>query len=270
MTDPPSDPARPDLARPDLARPDLDRIHPERLARLERQQALFVRLLFCGETLAAYREDADSLLARHGLEPSAKAAFPDVASPAFRAEARGRQSLVRREVEKTFPATRRLLVERAGRGAGAGAAMAEAPRDPLAIERFLSSDAFYDPRAGLPHPAGVGPGYENASKYFFWFRKANRIAAPGADVELRTMFYCDIAAYLMDLMTRPVHDYFRRFTGGVYWPRSPGADLPVHVLTEKLVLVTLNDAAQARRLPGIGLQNLDTIRPGEWEIANNI
>lgn len=240
------------------------RLDPDRLARLARLQALFVRLLFCGETVAAYRDDAEALLARYDLDASVMADLPDATSPAFQAESRGRRTLVHREVEKSFPATRSLLAKRASRDRGDG------NTDPLAIARFMSSDAFYDPSGGLPHPAGVGPGYENASKFFFWFRKANKIAAPGADIELRTMFYCDFAAYLMDVMTRPIHDFFRRFTGGVYWPRSPGAPLPVHLVTEKLVLLTIQDAAKARQLPAIGLQNLDAIRPGEWEIAENI
>ncbi len=223
--------------------------------RLERLQTLYVRLLFCTRTLEAYRRAPAEILAEYDLPAETARQIPDVEAPQFTAEARGRRELVRREVDRWFTRTR----ERP-------AAATEAPP----FDEFLSSDAFYDPRAGLPHSAGVGPGYEAVSKYFFFLRDRFGLDRPAADIDLRSAVHMDFAQYLMDVTSRPHDPYYDRFTGGVYWPERPGEAIPVHLVSDRLYLFVLKDPEKIRQLAAIGLRDLDDVMPGEWEYEPNI
>jgi hypothetical protein len=226
--------------------------------RLERLQALFIRLMFCERTLEDYRRAPAEVLAEFGLAEAVQDQIPDVDTPQFVAEARGRRELVRREVDRWFTRTGERLT-----GGGNGVLSHR-------FEDFLSSDFFYDPRAGLPHPSGVGPGYEAVSKYFFWLRDRHAIDRQGADVELRSAIHMDFAQYLMDVISRPRDPYFDRFTGGVYWPETPGQAIPVMLVTDQLYLFTLKDPEKIRQLAQIGLRDLDEVKPGEWDYEPNI
>lgn len=239
-------------------------IPEETRERLERLQALFIRLMFCESTLEDYRRAPAEVLVEFGLAEAVQDQIPDVDTPQFVAEARGRRELVRREVDRWFTRTgERLTGVGAGNGAGNGAG-------PHRFEDFLSSDFFYDPRAGLPHPSGVGPGYEAVSKYFFWLRDRYAIDRQGADIDLRSAIHMDFAQYLMDVISRPRDPYFDRFTGGVYWPETPGQAIPVHLVTDKLYLFKLKDPEKIRQLAEIGLRDLDDVTPGEWDYEPNI
>ncbi len=223
--------------------------------RLERLQTLYVRLLFCTRTLEAYRRAPGEILSQFDLPGETARQIPDVDAPQFAAEARGRRELVRREVDRWFTRT----------GERPGAATEAPPFD-----EFLSSESFYDPRAGLPHPAGVGPGYEAVSKYFFWLRDHFAIDRPDADIDLRSAIQMDFAQYLMDVTSRPHDPYYDRFTGGVYWPERPGTAIPVHLVTDQLYLFVLKDPEKIRQLDTIGLCDLDDVKPGEWQYEPNI
>ena len=235
-------------------------ISAETRDRLERMQTLFIRLLFCERTLDAYRRDAAEVLAEYGLSPETARQIPDIDAPQFAAEARGRRELVRREVDRWFKRTgERLSGDAAGHGA-----------EPHRFEDFLSSDFFYDPRMGLPHPSGVGPGYEAVSKYFFWLRDRYGIDRPEANLDLRSAIHMDFAQYLMDIKSRPHDPYYDRFTGGVFWPERAGQANPVHLVTDELYLFIIKDPEKIRQLPVIGLRDLDGIGPGEWDDEANI
>ena len=230
--------------------------------RLERLQTLFVRLLFCESTLDSYRQSPDTILADYGLSADVKAHLPDVDSSNFLAEARGRREVVRREVTPWFVKTGDALAQLASRPA--------APFRMLRFERFLSSDCFLDPRKSLPHPSGVGPGYEAVSRYFFWLREIYGAAEPSADVALRTAIYTDFAVYLMNKIAKPCDEYYKRFTGGVYWLRTPGQEAPVHVVTEQLYLATVGNREKIKQIGAIGLQDLDTVKPVAWTYESSL
>ena len=228
--------------------------------RLERIQALFIRLLFCQRTLESFERDPDGVLIESGLAPADRALLPDPGGENFRAEARGRKEGVRREIARRFTRTEDVLTSRASDPS--------LPR--LDFNDFLCSDHFHDPAKSLPHPYGVGPGYESISKHFFWLREAAGLARPGADIELRTAVNSDFALYLMDQISRPCHEFYKRFTGGVYWPQIPGQPVPAHVVSDQLYFFTIDDDAKIAQLPQIGLQNLDTVAPVAWDLEPNI
>ena len=230
------------------------------LDRAERLQNLYIRLLFCEPIVVEWRRDADAVLAEFGLEPADRALLPDCDSENFISEARGRRQAVRREMGRWFGRTAGVLEQRESN-----------PATPLpGIDDFLGSDHFHDPMKALPHPYGVGPGYESISKYFFWLREVHRLVEPGADIELRTAVYSDFAQYLMDQISRPCHEFYKRFTGGVYWPQIPGQAAPVHLVSDQMYFFTIQDPAKISQLSQIGLQNLDAVAPVAWELEPNI
>lgn len=232
--------------------PRLDR------AQLEALQTLFVRLLFCQDTLSAYTADAPAVLERHGLPADTRPLLPDPASERFLAEARGRRLRVVRDVSNQFERTAAFFES-----------LKETPQPgvpPLSFDDFLSSDYFLDPRNSLPHPHGVGPGYESTSKFFFWMREAYGTGRPNTHVPLRTALNLDFAVYLMQLRQRPCHPYYDRFKGGVCWHETPSEAAPAYLLSDQLVLAKVTSSAKVGEILRIGIVDLDTVAPEPWEL----
>ncbi|MEE8445816.1 MAG: hypothetical protein V3S44_10730 [Alphaproteobacteria bacterium] len=219
-------------------------------ARARKLQALHINLLFCRPTRQGWADDPDAVLAAFGLEPADRELIADITTEQFQAEAHGRRAVVERGIGRCFESTLARLAERA---AGPG------------FDEFLCSEYFLDPRHGLPHRSGVGPGYENISKWFFWLRHTCALDRPGADIALRTDAYAEFAVWLIDEYKRPHDPFYDQFQGGLFWPRSPGEALPVMLLTEDYMQVTVTDARTADQLPEIGLIDLDTLRPPEHQ-----
>lgn len=218
-------------------------------------QSLHIRLLFCRHTRAAWRDSPERVLKDMGLPAETKTQFADIASDQFKAESHGRRVVVERSVAQFFKETQNCLAQRTA-STGFTASIPT-------FDDFLCSDYFLDPRNGLPHASGVGSGYENISKYFFWLRHAFALARAGADIDLRTHAYSEFAIYLVNQVNRPHEPYYDQFKGGLYWPKVPGEPMPVMLLSDKFVLFTIGNAETAAQLPGIGLLNLDDLNPPE-------
>lgn len=219
-------------------------------------QALHIRLLFCRHTRDAWLAAPDKLLSDFGLSADDYSLFPDITGDRFKAESHGRRVVVERAVANSFGETQQYLVKHAaGSGFSGG--------DPT-IDDFLCSDYFLDPHSGLPHSSGVGPGYENISKYFFWLRDTCGLDRPAADVTLRTHAYSEFAIYLITQYQRPHDPYYDQFQGGLYWMETPGIAMPVMLLSDKFVRYTLGNADTVAQLPSAGLIDLDQLSPPDW------
>lgn len=232
--------------------PRLDR---DQLAAL---QTLYVHLLFRHDTLNAYAEDAARTLEQYGLPASVKTLLPDPSDDGFLAEVRGRRMLVVREVAKYFERTAAFF-ESLGRSPRPAVA-------PLSFDAFLSSKYFLDPMNSLPHPNGIGPGFESISKFFLWMRKEYGTDRPGAHLPLRMALNTDFAVYLMGIRQRPAHPYYDRFKGGVLWSETPGAPVPVHFVGEQLLIAKITSPEKRDALLAIGIVDLDTLAPEPWEL----
>jgi hypothetical protein len=130
-----------------------------------------------------------------------------------------------------------------------------------AFDDFLCSPYFFESGRALPHPTGVGPGYENISKYFFWLRDVMRLNQPQADVELRTAAYVDFAIYLLKEYQRPHIPYYDRFKGGLYWQHQVDVPLPVILITDHGKMLMIRNPETIDGLARIGLVNLDELEP---------
>lgn len=223
-------------------------------ARLEKQQNLFVRLLFCDDTLARYKADPASVAASFGLDVVDIGTVPDPDGRQMRAERHGRKMAVLSEIRRNFPN---------------GYPALEA-RDDFSIERFLSSDDFYDPASALPHPFGVGQGYENSSKFFFWVRRALGLDTAAVDPQLRLMVFGDFASYLVGQAASGAHPYYRRFAQGVFWRETPGADLPLLYMTAERHFFRYTLDAQRAELDRQGSADLDALVPDARPARRNI
>lgn len=234
-------------ASPRLSRPQLESL-----------QTLLIRLMFSAATLKDFQDDPRRTLEQHGLPADAERLLPDPRSKNFLAEAHGRQIVVEREISARFERTVAFFNNR---GTQAGP-----DTGPLAFGEFLASDYFLGTRHALPHPDGVGPGYENVSKFYFWIRDRYGLDRPGANIALRLSVYADFALYLLYLRKRPCHPYYDRFKGGVCWSQVPGRRVPLMLLTDDQVLATVNNPAKADEILRVGIVDLDAVVPEPWEL----
>lgn len=219
-----------------------------------RLQDLFVRLLFCDITYERYRADALGLAREFGIDIAALAALPDADAPQLLAERRGRKFGVMGEVEKVFRQSYGLIESLPEFG----------------FEEFLCADAFFDDASGLPHPYGVGPGYENASKFYFWARETLTLTGSPDRLNARLVMNGDFAAYLIDQYGRGAEEYYRRFANGVYWRESPDAGLPVILMTVERHVFRIDDQERYESVVTAGTVNLDSLMPEPPRHAPNI
>ena len=219
-------------------------------------QALYIGLLFCRSTRDAWLAAPDALLRDHGLTADDRRLFPDITGDRFKTESHGRRVVVERAIGNSFSETQKYLATRA-------AASGFSDINP-GIDDFLCSDFFLDPHRSLPHSSGVGPGYENISKYFFWLRDSHGLDRPATDVTLRTHAYSEFALYLITQYQRPHDPYYDQFQGGLYWVETPGIAMPVMLMSDKFVRYTLGNADTVAQLPGAGLVDLDQLAPPDW------
>jgi len=234
--------------------PDFD----ETAARAGRLQNLFVRLLFCDVTYERYRADRPGLARDYNIDPDALTDLPDPDAPQLVAERHGRKAGVMGEIRKTFAQSYALIEG----------------FPEYSFRDFLCSDTFFDDAAGLPHPSGVGPGYESASKFFFWARRTLNLAALAADappkhLHARLMLNGDFAAYLIDQYNRGADTYYRRFANGIYWRESPARPRPVILMTAQLDVYRIVDDKQYRDMMAEAA-DLDDLRAEPQSRADNL
>jgi hypothetical protein len=223
-----------------------------------RLQNLFVRLLFCDITYERYRVDRPSLARDFEIDLDTLTALPDPDAPQLIAERRGRKAGVIGEIRKTYAQSYELIEVLPG----------------YSFQEFLCSDAFFDDAAGLPHPTGVGPGYESASKFFFWTRHTLNLSTLAADappdrLHARLMLNGDFAAYLIDQHNRGADAYYQRFANGVFWRESPASQRPVILMTAQLDVFRIGDDNQFHDMLA-GAADLDDLHPEPTARAGNL
>jgi hypothetical protein len=217
--------------------------------RARKLQALHIRLLFCPITQNNWLTESVAVLDTFGLPAEMQDRIPDITTDQFKAESNGRRIIVECSIRKAFPETQQYLDTH--------------PGSPT-FDDFICSENFFNPKSGLPHTSGVGQGYENDSKYFFWLKQNMQLTEPNCDIGLRDKLYTDFATWLINEYNRPHDPYFDQFEGGLYWAKKPEDDKPVILLSDEYVLYTLNDPNTVKQLSKIGLTNLDEVERPDW------
>ena len=211
-------------------------------------------MLFCDETFDLYRTDPGRLLSSYDLEKAALFSLPDPDAPQLAAERQGRKTGVEHEVRRVFSRSYPHLVTLPG----------------YAFGDFLCADAFYDPGAGLLHPFGSGPGYENASKFYFWVGDVIDFDRTPDGARTRWMINGDFAAHLIQQVNLGADDYYRRFANGVIWRESTDAPLPVIHMDGHRQVFRISEAAVLQKLSAKGVVSLDALTPEPVPELQNI
>lgn len=210
-----------------------------------RIQDLYVRILFCDKTFERFRDDGKALAREYGIDEDTLSALPAADAPQLIAERRGRQIGVMNEVKKTFARSFDLIDA----------------LDDFAFATFLGSDEFFGDVSGLPHPYGVGPGYDNASKFYFWARSHLALGGTPQRLQVRSMMNGDFAANLIDHQMRGADPYYDRFAHGIYWRETGDAKMPAIFMTPERHVFRIADDAQYRKLLSTGAIDLDGLTP---------
>lgn len=175
---------------------------PAYAARAARLQRLYVELLFRERLRQRWSQDQQTVLRQYLLPPDAGNLFPNVNSKAFRNECLGRRSLIARELHPQFSNT---LMSVYG---------IESVRDFVSsamLSRFLESGHFLTIGHSLPHPYGIGKGYENSSKFFLWLRDVHF----ARQQRLRVALHHDFAMHLIRQSQHCVSNPLLRARNGV-------------------------------------------------------
>lgn len=195
---------------------------------LERLQKLFIKLLFCEPTRAAYCQSPQAVLSQYDLSADYQRSLPDPNSEKFKVEAHGRRMRIFKETFGQFPQSIEMLDKNLSDSGGEG----QGPD----FNAFLSSDAFTDPGWALPAPDGSGPGYESVSKFFFWIRDVCGLMGLDAPLQLRMTVYAEFAVHLINISKTPSVPFYQQFENGVTWHEAPGGSPPWFVVTSQLQL----------------------------------
>lgn len=175
----------------------------------KKMQELTIRLFFDASLQEQVVSDKDKLLDNHDIPISYKKYLFDVSSESFVAESFGRRSLIARELKKRFEKFFSLTL---------------AKKDPSLSDivncrvfcEFVASDCFFSNRMAFPHYTGIGPGYENSSK-FFLFCLARYESNPSLAIsrEMLLELYSGMANHLLFQSKFCNSDFFRYFSHGV-------------------------------------------------------
>jgi hypothetical protein len=208
-----------------------------RREQMRKVQSFLVRLYFSDELQRRCSAAPEALRQELGIEPALWQGVPDVRSEAFRAECRGRRILVAREVGIRYARTLECLIDDLPSSEPQRfARVAESE----VFRAFLASEYFSSRRHSLPHPAGLGLGYEIVGKFFFWVDAEFGLSEPGAPELLRTCAHVELGRLLVAASRTTREPYYEPLRQGVCFSQrlgEPGgvtlvitADLEVQVL----------------------------------------
>jgi len=220
------------------------------LADLVRLQRCYMKLLYCTETARAYERDPAGVLDAYGLATSARAYLPDVASENHRVEMHGRRVLAAQELLADYARTFACLL-------GAEATVPAVTGAPWFLA-WLSSEEFFGTKDRLPHAFGIGPGYENASPFFFHARR--RFVREATRPAARAPLYTDFGRWLVGQARESRAGGLARFRRGAFFDDAASGSVVV-VTSARQVVSVADEAGLASKLAASGLTNLDEVSP---------
>jgi hypothetical protein len=219
-------------------------------AALRRVQALLVRLYFSDALQRRYLDDPERLFSQLGLSGRFRGCFPDVASPDFIAECRGRRFLVAKEIAARYLRTFEVLLPDVP---DPGPARSNYIAESDLFSRFLASEHFLGRSRSLPSAAGIGIGYEGVSKFFFWLDEICGLSLPDAPSELRVRAFVEFGRQLVAVSKISRDPFFAESKAGVFFRPAPEGESRI-VITPELAV-----ALEAQPGPPAGLVDLDAL-----------
>lgn len=179
----------------------LENFSGDRLRALANLQEVLVRAYFSDSLLDQLAKDREGTLIRLGIVPGHYDLVPHPGAADFQAECWGRRSMVAREIHRRYPRfLRHVIGERAG-----PAKLAHH----ICFRSFLDSEQFFSPEFAMEHPYGMGRGYENVSKFFFWLKEQEMDPRALNDLYLDFSFFVAVMAAHSEL------EFFRKAKAGI-------------------------------------------------------
>ncbi len=186
-----------------------------------------------------------------------KKLLPDLKSEFFAVESFGRRVMIARELVRRFKKTFALL------------AGAEVRADQIVsadfFKEFISSDYFLTPFKSLPHPYGLGAGYENVSKFFFWAQDRydlRSVKMLERSTQIRSVLYLEFSFHLLSQIKHATEPWYKDLGRGIFFSELPNAK-------ETIVAIDLDFQAKriasdiSKKLLEAGFVNLDSIETFE-------
>jgi hypothetical protein len=214
-------------------------------------QNAYVRLLYSDETRREYETDPVAFAARRGLSERMLRLLPNTRSDGFKAELFGRRLQVIQEIRPSYAATLGVIMD----GDASDLMVAKAAW----FNHFLESAHFFDATFSLPHPSGIGRGYEGLTRFFFWARDYYALRGPEADLRLRTELYADAARVLEALAFEASDEPYPRLRGGMFWLRLPCDREAAFALTPDRRFLTVHGADVGASLRALDMVDLDVL-----------
>lgn len=219
---------------------------PAYAARAARLQRLYVELLFRERLRQHWTQDQQTVLHQYRLPADAANLFPNINSKEFRNECHGRRSLIAHALHPQFSQT---LMSVYG---------IECVRDFVSsamLSNFLESRHFLTAGHCLPHPHGMGKGYENASKFFLWLRDVHF----ANQQRLRLPLHLDFSGHLIRQSGNCTAEPWRRARAGVLFRAQTGKDTDWFAVDRNLQLrqFKVSDLPALLAGPGFFLDQVD-------------
>lgn len=128
----------------------------------------------------------------------------DESLTAFRSEVRGRRFLIAKEIFSRFPFSLKLIDPKISN-----------PKsfcETTLFSNFIDSLYFLTTRYSLPHPDGLGRGYENVSKFYFYL-----VFTSEFNSNIRESIRNEFSKHLLDQTYSSNDKFFRSFKNGIFW-----------------------------------------------------
>lgn len=227
-----------------------------RREQMRRAQSFLVCLYFSDELQQRCAAAPEALRRELGIERALWQGMPDVESEAFRAECRGRRILVAREVGIRYARTLECLIDDLPPSEPQRfACIAESEL----FRAFLGSEYFSSRRHSLPHPAGLGLGYELVGKFFFWVEAQFGLSGAGAPELLRTCAYVELGRLLVAASRTTREPYYEPLRHGLCFSQRLDEPGRVMLIVTADLDVQAFDAGESAAATCPALPDLDAL-----------
>lgn len=114
------------------------------------------------------------------------------------------------------------------------------------LSSFFDSENFLKSHHCLPSPEGIGKGYENISKFYFWAMTNIK------SKEFIEMLKLEMASYVLSQSLGAVDNFFNKFSNGIFIESIAGG----YLVTKEGDVFEMNNQEHIRNIKDLGVFNL--------------
>jgi hypothetical protein len=124
-------------------------------------QKLSIQLFFSSSLREEYKKDVQKLLNNKGIPLKYKDFLPNIEEASFFSESYGRKFLITREIFKRYKNFFKVYFKKEN-------ILINDVVGSKLLDDYFKSEIFFGHKIAFPHYSGLGKGYENSSKFFFF------------------------------------------------------------------------------------------------------